>query len=100
MDQATGEAAPALPQMRFALLGSPTTTGESVMETVDLKRDELLHHRIVVAGSDAAAICNALSDLITNPPTTGDDQESRMRDIENSLSLLKYNCKRLREYKA
>lgn len=68
--------------------------------TEQLTRDQLLQQRLWAATNDCSMVMKALAELADKPPPSADDQEERMRGIENSLSLMRWGCKKLREYKA
>lgn len=70
------------------------------MTTDQLTRDELLQQRLWAALQDCEAVSELLVALSGNPPKSGGDQEQRMRDIEQSIKSIEWNCKKLREYKA
>lgn len=66
--------------------------------TDQLTRDQLLQQRLWAAAQDCDAVGELLTALSEAPPHAGTDQEERMRGIENSLSLMQWGCKKLREY--
>jgi len=65
---------------------------------VNTLRDKVLKDRLYLAWSESVLLAEKLGALHTEPPTSGADQEEKMRNIEAALTNCLHFVRRLKEY--